>query len=246
MRPLLFAGLAAFALGGCAHRPAVVSPVECASARTEAGRLHDLWQDQHLTGTAQVTARDGLLRSRANLTIAMAPPDRLRLEVSDDFGQSRLLAVVSGTSVAFWTPGDGWVTGVPAAAALPLPPAVWPHLPRLLLGMTCRDPACSRPRTRADDDTLLLTCGHEPARWQWHPRSRRVVGALLPPLRVSYLDSERVNGLHPPDLDVVLGEGRSLALRWQQFRFDRDLPSDLFQPPHPKTAPTTAPSAERP
>jgi|GEM_PF-3285299 len=246
MRPLLCACLAALTLGGCAHRPGAVSPVECAAARDEAGRLHDLWQDRRLTGTAQVIARDGLLRSRANVTIAVAPPDRLRMEISDDFGQTRLLALVSGTSVAFWTPGDGWLTGVPAVAALPLPAAIWPHLPRLLLGMTCRDPACSPSPTRADDDTILLTCGHEPAQWRWHPGRRRVAGALLPPLRVSYLDSERVNGLHPPDLDVVMGEGRSLTLRWQQFRFDRDLPSDLFHPPRPQTAPTTAPSAERP
>jgi len=246
MRPLLCAGLAALTLAGCAHRPAVVSPMECAAAQAEAGRLHTRWQDQRLTGTAQITVRDGLLRSRASVTIAVAPPDRLRLEMSDDFGQTQLLALVSGHGVAFWTPGDGWLTGAPAVAALPLPPAVWPDLPRLVLGMPCREPTCSPSPTRADRGTVLLTCGHEPARWQWHAGSRRVVGALLPPLRVSYLDSERVNGLHPPDLDVVLGEGRSLALRWQQFRLDRDLPSDLFQPPHSKTAPTTVSSAEHP
>jgi len=246
MRPLLFALLAAIALGGCAHRPAALSPTECAAARDAAARLDDLWQDRRVTGTAQVIARDGLLRSRANITIAVAPPDRLRLEISDDFGQTRLLALVSGRSVAFWTPGDGWLTGAPAVEALPLPAAVWPHLPRLLLGMACSDAACSPSPTRPDDDTVLLTCGHEPTRWQWHSGRRRVVGALLAPLRVSYLDSERVNGLHPPDLDVVMGEGRSLALRWQQYRFDRDLPPDLFHPPRPKTAPTTAPSAESP
>jgi len=246
MRPLLCACLAVLTLGGCAHRPAVVSALECASARAEAGRLHDLWQDRRVTGTAQVVARDGLLRSRATVTIAAAPPDRLRLEMSDDFGQTRLLALVSGTSVAFWTPGDGWITGAPAVAALPLPAAVWPDLPRLVVGMACRDPACSPAPTRADGDTVLLTCDHEPARWQWHSQSRRVVGAVLPTLRVSYLDSERVNGLHPPDLDVVMGDRRSLALRWQHFRIDGDLPTDLFHPPRPKTAPTTAPSAERP
>jgi hypothetical protein len=246
MRPLLSVCLAALTLVGCAHRPAMVSAVDCASARDEARRLHDLWQGHNVTGTAQVTARDGLLRSRANVTLAVAPPDRLRLEVSDDFGQTLLVALVNGTDVAFWNPTDGWLTGAPAVAAVPLPPVVWPDLPRLLVAMPCGDPACSSSVTRADDDTVLLTCGHEPVRWRWHPERRRVVGAHLPSLWVSYLDSERVNGLHPPDLDVVTGEGRSLTLRWQQFRLDRDLPTTLFQPPRPKTAPTPVPSTTHP
>lgn len=246
MHRLLPAYLVALALLGCAHRPPAVSAGDCAAARAEAARRHGVWHDRQLTGTAQVVARDGLLRSRANLTIAVAPPDRLRLEMGDDFGQTLLLAVVSGTRVAFWTPAGGWLTGAPAVAALPLPAAVWPHLPRLFLGLTCSAPSCAPPPARADGDTLVLTCGDEPAQWLWHPGHRRVAGAVLPPLWVSYLDSDRVNGLHPPDLDVAVGEGRSLALRWQQFHFDRDLPPDLFHPPRPESAPIPTPPAERP
>jgi hypothetical protein len=230
----------------CAHRPAVVGPADCAAARAEAARLSDLWEGRHLAGIVQITVREGLLRNRALATIATVPPDRLHLEVSDALGQTQLLALVSGDVLAFWTVRDGWLHGVPAQAALPLPAATWPYLPRLLLGLPCAAPECGPAARHADKPAILLRCGHGTPEWQWDLQHQQVVGARLPPLRISYLDADGANGLHPRDLDVDLGEGRSLSLRWQQFSFDREFAPDLFRPRQPETAPATDPSVERP
>jgi hypothetical protein len=195
----------------------------------------------------EITARDGLLRHRVIATVATVPPDRLRIEVSDDLGQTQLLALVNGAALAFWTVRDGWRSGPPMLAALPLPAASWPHLPSLLLGIPCITSDCAPWYEDVGGTTVLLRCGNGTPEWQWDPRRQQVAGARLPPLRISYLDADTGNGLHPRDLDVDLGERRSLALRWQQFHFDRDFPSDLFSHiRRPETAPATDPSVERP
>ncbi|HEX9592810.1 MAG TPA: hypothetical protein VGB12_05610 [bacterium] len=242
LRLVLPAGLAL----ACAHRPALVSPADCAAAQAEAARLSAIWEGRRLAGIVQITARDGLLRDRAIATIATVPPNRLRIEVSDDLGQTQLLALVSGDALAFWTVRDGWLNGVPVLAALPLPAATWPHLPRLLLALPCAAPECASSSKNTGKPMVLLRCGHGTPEWQWDPQRQQVAGARLPPLRISYLDADRGNGLHPRDLDVDLGEGRSLSVRWQQFRFDREFPPDLFRLRQPETAPATGPSMERP
>ena len=230
----------------CAHRPAAVSPAACAAARTEAARQSALWEGRTLAGTVQLTVRDGLLRNRAIATVATVPPDRLRLEVGDALGQTQFLAMVDGDAVTFWSVEDGWSHEVPAQRNVPLPAAVWPYLPRLLLGLPCAVTQCSSTSTNTRKEAILLRCDHGTPRWQWDPQDRQVVGASLPPLRISYLDADQGNGLHPRDLDVDLGGGRSLSLRWQRFSFDREFPPDLFRPRQPETAPAVDPSVERP
>jgi hypothetical protein len=231
---------------GCVHRPPPLSPAACAAAQAGAAHLANLWEGRSLGGMAQITAHDGLLRNRALATIAAVPPDRLRLEISDALGQTQLLALVSGDVLVFWTVRGGWSHGVPAQDALPLPAATWPYLPRLLLGLPCATPECVSASKNSRKRSILLRCGHGTPLWQWDPQHQRVVGASLPPLRISYLDAERGNGLHPCDLDVDLGEGRNLSLRWQQFSFDREFPPDLFRLRQPETAPSIEPSVERP
>jgi hypothetical protein len=239
--------LAAGLASACAHRPTPVSHTACRAAETAAARLSATWAGQTVSGTVQITARDGVLRGRVVASIAVVAPDRLRLELSDALGQTQLLALVSRDALAFWTVADGWLSGAPALTTLPLPAAVWPNLPRLLLAVPCADAECAPSYEDAGATTILLRCGHGTPEWRWDARRQQVVGAHLPPLRISYLDADTGNELHPRDLDVDLGQGRSLSLRWQGFRFDRDLPPELFlRIPHPETVPGTDPSVERP
>jgi hypothetical protein len=224
------AWLLAAALCGCAHRPPPGPPPDCAAVSAQVGRQVAAWQGRSVTGVAAVVARDGLLRRATTAALVVAPPDRLRLEAMDAFGQTRLLGVLAAGRVAFWTPEGGWRWQVPPEAAVGLPAVLWPQLPRLLLGLPCSDAICEAATPSPGGDLILLGCVDGSFRYRWDPRDHRVVEAFSPALRIRYKERGGAAAPWPPDLDITMNQGRSLSLRWQQLQLDRPVAGELFLP----------------
>ncbi len=223
--------LAALLLAACAHlgpQPAV----DCTVVESQVAALAAAWAGHPVAGTVELTGHRGIARQRANAAVLLSPPDRLHAELLDPLGTAQAVAIVDGTTTATWTAELGWRRDV---AIGPLPASLLAYLPRLLLGLPVAGASC------VPGEAPPLLVWDDIAEYRWDVQRASLTGARLAGVTVRYRPQEPTRERadpgatpHPPDLDITLGDGATLAVRWQRTQLDPDLDPTLFTlPPIP-------------
>ncbi len=222
--------LALLLLTACAHLPPPA--VDCDRVEAQVAAAAAAWEGHAIAGTVELTAHRGLARQRARAALLLLPPDRLRAELLGPLGTAQAVAVVDGDDSATWTPEEGWRRQGDIG---PIPAGLLADLPRLLLGL----PAPAATCLPGEAPPLLVWEGV--ATYRWDARVGRLHTAHLAGATVRYRpqepDRERSHGggaPRPPDLDITLGDGATVAVRWQGFHPEPALDPTLFTlPPSP-------------
>jgi len=222
VRPL---PLVALLLTACAHLPPPPPAVDCAVVEAQVAAATGAWSGHPVAGTVTLTGRRGVARQRATAALLLSPPDHLHAELLDPLGTAQAVAIVDGGATATWTAELGWRRDV---AVGPLPAPLLAYLPRLLLGLPAPEAAC------IPGEAPPLLVWKDIAEYRWDVRWGGLVEARLAGVTVRYRRQEPTGERstpHPPDLDITLGDGATLAVRWRHTRLDPDLDPTLFTIP---------------
>jgi len=209
--------------------------VECGVVESEVAAAAAAWAGHPFAATVALTGRHGVARQGGRAALLVAFPDRLHAELLDPLGTAQAVAIVNGRATATWSVASGWRRDAPVG---PLPASLLVYLPRLLLGLpdgaaTCV-PGASPPR--------LVWEGV--AEYRWDPGAGRLTEARLAGVTVHYRPTEPGGArsdarsdegttFHPPDLDITLGDGATVAVRWLELHGDPNLDPTLFTIPLP-------------
>ncbi len=224
--------VATLLVAACAHLPPPPAAVDCAVVDAQVDAAGEAWAGHPVAGTVVLTGRRGSARQRATAALLLSPPDRLHAELLGPLGTAQAVAIVDGGATATWTAELGWRRDGPIG---PLPASLLADLPRLLLGLPAPEAAC----VPGEAPPLLLW--NDIVEYRWDVRRAGLAEARLAGVTVRYRTQEPTRERsdpdvppQPPDLDITLGDGATLAVRWQRTRLDPDLDPSLFTlPPIP-------------
>lgn len=221
--------LAAGLLAACAHLPPPPPAVDCAVVEAQVAAATEAWAGRPVAGTVALTGRRGIVRQRADAALLLSPPDRLHAELLDPLGTAQAVAIVDGDTTATWTADTGWQRDTTIG---PIPATLLAYLPRLLLGLPAPEATC------IPGEAPPLLVWTEIAEYRWDVRRGSLAEARLAGATVRYRPQEPTRERsdprappQPPNLDITLGDGATLAVRWRTIQLAPDLDPTLFTIP---------------